>query len=53
MLKIEYFLALIGVQGYSGNADATAHAPDSLVHFVIPIKNSRPTNNDTLIIKCG
>jgi len=52
-LKIEYFLTLIGVQGYSGKADATAHAPDSLVHFVIPIKNSRPTNNDTFIIKCG
>jgi len=54
VIKIEYFLTLIGVQGYSGKADATAHAPDSLVHFVIPIKNSRPTKkNDTFIIKCG
>lgn len=40
--KKEYFLTLIGVHGYSGKADATAQAPDSLVHFVIPIKNSRP-----------
>lgn len=53
MLRIEYFLTLIGVQGYSGKADATAHAPDSLVHFVIPMKNSRPSNKDTFIIKCG
>lgn len=35
-------LTLIGVHGYSGKAEATAHAPNSLVHFVIPIKNSRP-----------
>lgn len=43
-------LTLIGVHGYSGNVDATAHAPNSLVHFVKPIKNSRPKINSKFCV---
>lgn len=35
-------ITLIGVQGNSGNAAATALAPASFVHLPIPTKNSLP-----------
>lgn len=35
---------LIGTQGYSGNAAATALAPASLVHCDKPTKNSLPAS---------
>lgn len=42
--SIHSLLTLIGTHGNSGNALATALAPDSLVKSEIPTKNSLPVN---------
>lgn len=42
---------LTGVQGYSGNAAATALAPASFVHSDRPTKNSLPNNGSKLKVK--
>lgn len=44
MRKSLIIYTLMGVQGYSGNAAATARAPASLVQSEIPTKNSLPAN---------